>query len=288
METTSSTDIRVSFASQFNQSHFNDAIVEFVVQNDLPFRVVDSKYFHKLVSIANRSAIVRKRASLKQSLICMFNAKREQLVVELQKIDSKLSFTLDLWTSPNQISFLGITFHYISNDWNLVTKTIAFKEILDAHTGVNLAKSFNQIIQYYGIDSKICGITIDNAANNQTFIAELVPLHNFNKEMHFRCFGHVLNLAVQSTMVYMKPLLENLRRYIRRIRYSSKHTNRLKQLCIQMEPPIQFLKPRLDVATRWNSTYVMLERALHLKQPKKIIICENRWESEISEISAND
>lgn len=57
----------------------------------------------------------------------------------------------------------------------------------------------------------------------------------------------------------------NLRKIVRKIRKSTKLRQKLKQLCdfYEMKP----LVPIIDVSTRWNSTYKMLSRALHLRVP---------------------
>jgi hypothetical protein len=45
------------------------------------------------------------------------------------------------------------------------------------------------------------GVTTDNASNNLTFIEELSKENDFfEKEMHFRCFAHVINLSVQEAL----------------------------------------------------------------------------------------
>lgn len=49
------------------------------------------------------------------------------------------------------------------------------------------------------------GITLDNATNNTAFIRLLTNWAvgkgiSFNKENHFRCFAHVINLSVQTAL----------------------------------------------------------------------------------------
>ncbi|CAG8718934.1 14105_t:CDS:1, partial [Dentiscutata heterogama] len=37
----------------------------------------------------------------------------------LSSINSKISFTSDLWTSPNNKAFISVTAHYIDDNWTL-------------------------------------------------------------------------------------------------------------------------------------------------------------------------
>ena len=53
------------------------------------------------------------------------------------------------------------------------------------------------------------GITTDNASNNTTFIDSLILWSNdkaisFDKNQHFRCFAHIINLSVQVALKYFE------------------------------------------------------------------------------------
>ncbi len=82
----------------------------------------------------------------------------------------------------------------------------------------------------------------------------------------------MLNLAVQSALDELKPEISILRQGIRALRISPLMLDRLEALCTFTG--VKFLKPILDVPTRWNSTYDMLTRALELQKPLQIIFLE--------------
>ena len=56
-------------------------------------------------------------------------------------LSSRVSLTLDLWTSPNRFSFLGITVHWIDDNWQLHTNLLDFKHLKGSHSGENLAET---------------------------------------------------------------------------------------------------------------------------------------------------
>jgi len=41
----------------------------------------------------------------------------------------QIGFTLDKWTSPNTIAFLGITAHAITNSWDLIDVVIGMPQV---------------------------------------------------------------------------------------------------------------------------------------------------------------
>jgi len=70
-------------------------------------------------------------------------------------VPGKISFTLDAWTSPNCISFLGITAHWISKEWKLKEILVDFHKLLGSHSGENLADAFVKSCKEFNIFSKV-------------------------------------------------------------------------------------------------------------------------------------
>jgi hypothetical protein len=46
-----------------------------------------------------------------------------------KNITGKISFTINVWTSPSVKSFLSLTAHYIDNDWKLRNILVDFIQI---------------------------------------------------------------------------------------------------------------------------------------------------------------
>lgn len=77
------------------------------------------------------------------------------------------------------------------------------------HAGEDIANFFSSL-KKYGIINKIQRITLDNASVNTNFVEELefkllaegISFSSINR--HFRCFAHIINLAVQDVLVHLK------------------------------------------------------------------------------------
>jgi hypothetical protein len=144
-------------------------------------------------------------------------------------------------------------------------------------------------------------ITADNAANNNTFLRELEYVCcqkeiKFNhKKNNIRCLAHIINLTVQEILKNVKAgdaqeedellaivsqeeqednvnveIISKLRRLIVKIRSSPQRKERFARRCEFFS--IKSLNLILDVKTRWNSTYLMLDRALKLREVSNFFV----------------
>jgi hypothetical protein len=92
------------------------------------------------------------------------------------------------------------------------------------------------------------------------------------KSIIFSCFGHVLNLCVQDGIKTIADSLKNLRNLCSSMKTSSKQKQLLEETSLALKQ--KYYKLKRDTNVRWNSTYVMIERALKLKRVLKSLSCE--------------
>jgi len=94
--------------------------------------------------------------------------------------------------------------------------------------------------------------------------------HDFEQ---VRCAAHVLNLAVSDGMKVVSNSIIKLRNFASHIRRSQPIFEKLKKIFEMNERP--FLVPDLDVPTRWNSTYIMIEKLCRIREMTDILITCN-------------
>jgi hypothetical protein len=136
--------------------------------------------------------------------------------------ESKVALALDCWSSPQQLSFMGIVVYYIDRSWKLVSSLIGFEYLDGIHSGEELARVLTQCLRRYGIHQRISAITTDNASNNNTLVTGVQEmLDNIassnllgDKVQHIPCLAHIIQLALQALLgsIRLNPSNEQLLR----------------------------------------------------------------------------
>lgn len=283
-----------------------DALVKWAVCKYLPFNFFDDEETRNLFTLINPNITIPKKDAMRDKILTKFQEMQQNIKKYLSTITSKFSFTVDGWTSIINKSFYGITIHFIDEEFHLQSLVLDFVPSHGKHTGKAIADLFFKTVRFYGIENKIQGITVDNASANNSFLSELELILNeqnleFNScTQHFKCFSHVLNLGVQDALKVLKfepntsnsdlsgsdsdytdeEEHENLTMTsISKLRYIFKKIKKSEQLDLKLQSAChstncKYLKPMLDVPTRWHSTSDMLERALSMKSAL-ITLCAN-------------
>lgn len=299
------------FQAQNNTANFQRLLVTWSCYKNLSTNFFDDSFTRSFFNhISKPNFSMPSRNVMAKYVQEEFLKMRENLKKILSANNSKFAFTFDGWTSEGSTCHYGITVHYIDNEWNSVSAPLDLVAANGQHSGRFLAQLFFSTLTEFGIEKSVQGITMDNAPSNTTFIHALaaeMEKHDIKfsaENQHFRCFCHMLNLGAQDVLkliglqrndndkLTVNEKEDNLsvpdcdpeeniqvgniahvvckvRNLCKKIRASEQLTINLENLCTAVNTP--FLKPILDVCTRWNSTCDMLSTAYRLKIPLEML-----------------
>ncbi|TXG63370.1 hypothetical protein EZV62_010364 [Acer yangbiense] len=151
-------------------------------------------------------------------------------------------------------------------------RILSFSQIVD-HTGDSIGKCIENVLIKWGID-KVFTITVDNATANTTAIGYVIRKLNSwqdggavleGKYLHVRCCAHILNLIVSDGLKDLHDSIVAIRNAVKFVKSSPSRLDRFKKAVANEKIGTKGLVV-LDVPTRWNSTYLMLESALKLRK----------------------
>lgn len=285
----------------FDKDVFSALLYRWIITDDIAFLKVESAELRALLeyclpmaaaSLPSRKIVGRNIKALhKQSLVTVIEALRSAL--------SKISFSFDLWTSPNNRSMLGVVSHFVDAGGKVRSVRLALQRQYGQHSGANIAQSLRGLLTKFNIMDKVGYFVCDNASNNDTCIESLLPhlpeCYADKRQIRLRCAGHIFNLVATAIMFghdieareelfdeYAGDVdaallewrsrgpvgkLHNVVRYIRASPQRIAEFEHLQHVIASSsngaEHSVKSLV--LDVATRWNSVSSMIDRAIQLR-----------------------
>ena len=188
---------------------FRRAFTELIAKQYLPYSLIDEKvlqdsyiaFYNEWLKNKSQPAFVTDK-----TVAADIAKMAEEYIAEMKtRFQSKLSLCMDAWTGPNKMSFLGITFTYLDENFNIQRGLLEMVKMKEKHSGEYIASLFQQALLLYGIDKDMVGgVTQDNAANCGTCIDALV-MDGFDRGTFYGCFLHILNLACQAAIKVYDP-----------------------------------------------------------------------------------
>ena len=229
-------------------------VAEFVSRDLRPLSIVDGKGFQQLLGYMEPGYKVLSRPHVATTCRRLHTSLKEQLIETISS--QEIAVTTDLWTSRAIQGYLTITAHFINSEWRLENKVLLTQEMAERHTGEHIVERLQDAMKEYKVDEQnIVAVVRDNARNMQVAVDKLgwedVP-----------CFAHTLQLAVTTglDLSQVSRLTAVGRKVVGHFKHSvvamTSLNHKQQQLNLPQHHRIQ------DVATRWNSTYFMMERLL--------------------------
>ena len=163
-----------------------------------------------------------------------------------------------------------LTCHFIDDDWKLNKRILNFC-LVDDQKEETIGRKIETCLLEWNIDS-IFTLTVDNANSDSTTVQFLKRVtkdwkgtvlgHEF---LHMRCCAHIVNLVVGDAL---KELDVSIARVCDAVRYVKSSPNRFQAFKnYAMKLNIESMNLLcLDVPTRWDSTYQMLENVEKFKK----------------------
>ncbi|KAM8910406.1 E3 SUMO-protein ligase ZBED1-like [Spinachia spinachia] len=237
----------------------DEAVVNMVIKDSQPFSIVEDVGFRELMH-NYPNYVLPSRKALKSMVDIKYQKANEKAREQVQKAVD-VSLTSDMWTSINMDAYLAVTCHFIDDEDQLCTTLLEVQHFPKAHTAENLAAGHVQLMEEWGIRDKVKCLVTGGASNMNACVRQL-------NVRHAVCIAHTINLIVRKffdDVEGLNELRQKCWRLVTLFRTSTTAKERLVQVQEQMGR--QLYKMIIEVDTRWNSTFLMLQRLYELKEP---------------------
>jgi len=202
----------------FSKEEYKNYLLSFILNNNLPFSIVESTSFNNLIKYLKDDIPTIGRLTMRKELDTFYNLELNKLKSLLNKNNSRFSITLDEWRSSNNIDFLAITLYYLNNSFKLQSYLIGFEDLnsFESYTSIVLYNILNTILKEFNIRKKLISITRDNASAINSTI-ELVK-DKYNNKFNYNIIdikyvAHILNLISNSFLDYTFFTINNTKKF---------------------------------------------------------------------------
>ncbi|CAB4489292.1 unnamed protein product [Rhizophagus irregularis] len=218
----------------------------FVIGTVQPLNVVEDPDFIKMINGFDKHYKVPCTKTIKNRISKTFEIGKVTLKNQLVQV-KHISLTLDAWSSPAHLSYLGVTAHWIISDFEPNEVLLSMEELPYPHGATEIQEHLIDLFYEWEIESKIIALVTDNGSNvkkacNEIGIGERIPYA-----------AHTLQLSIGKGLDKIRQLVDKSR--------SLQDNNELEK---EVENLIY-----LDVIkvnnTRWNSTLYTFQRLIILK-----------------------
>jgi hypothetical protein len=272
---------------------FRQSLSEFIIKGNHAFNFVEVPAFIRMIKSLSPKEAIPSRYTIQRDVIQLFIDNKKKLIEIIKKIDSNVAITTDIWTSLANDPFIAVTAHFFLSE-KLRHVLLEFAIISHQHNAEQIKYMVQCVLEEYCIINNVISLTTDNAKNNISGINQFKDFLKYElfieKEIfHLPCFGHVLNLCVQEGIQAINSTLNTLRNSSLSVKSSSKQVQVLHETSIALKQ--NYTKLKRDTNVRWNSTYIMIERALKMKRALRTLsneeesnvftknkITDNEWE----------
>lgn len=101
--------------STFDVGRFRYLVGAWSARCARPHSIIEDEELREIFVMLYSAVDVHSRQTVVRDISDMYNRSRTVIALHLQSIKHRLHITLDGWTSPNVISFLGVTIQYFEN-----------------------------------------------------------------------------------------------------------------------------------------------------------------------------
>ena len=273
----------------FNPEKARKALAKMIIVDELPFRFVEGEGFQEFCYYMNPQFKIPSRWTCARDCYEYFIEERRVLEKYFAKANCRVCLTTDLWTSNQNLTYMCLTAHWIDAAWKLNKRIINFCPI-SGHTGKVIGRTVEKCLSTWDLKN-ILTVTVDNATANDVAIDYLRKVFN-NSEcdvlggqyLHMRCASHILNLVVKEGLKYLDKSIVKIRTLVK---YCKASPSRMQKFlaCVAEEKLESKSMLCLDVETRWNSTYLMLESAIKFKKAfGRLLVMDSALQRDMSKI----
>lgn len=239
--------------------HVNWLLLRWLISASLPPSTLEDNMLIDSCKYLSSSVRLWPKEKVQEVIIEVFRSMKEDVKETLQCITSRLSVTLDFWTSYEKIVYMSVKCHWIDENWVSQNVLLDVCRIPYPSTGSEVFQVLMDVLVMYNIDSRILACTHNNSQHS------IHACHELARQLKTRdlpfcyipCAARTLKTIIEAGLENVKPILSKIREFILHIHSNQEMMEDFKHWTEVYQEGSWKLP--FDHSANWNSDYNMLD-----------------------------
>src|SRR5947207_1821537 len=146
------------------QESLTKNVMGFIIGTVQPLSILEDTDFINMVNGFDERYKVPCTKTLKDRIFTVYEAGKDTLKSQFMQIQY-ISLTLDAWSSPAHLPYLGVTAHWLTSKFEPQEILLSMEELPYPHSAFEIQNHLFDLLYEWEINSKIIAITTDNGSN---------------------------------------------------------------------------------------------------------------------------
>lgn len=242
--------------------HLNWLLIKWLLVASLPTSTLAEKWLTNAFKFLNPSVELWSEEKFQTVLREVFRSMQEAVRLIVEQVSSKVSITLDFWTSYEQILYMSVTCQWIDENWSFQKVLLDICHIPSPCEWSEIYYVLLKVLRLYNLETKILSCTHANSPN------ALRACHTLKGDMdgqklaafcYIPCAAHTLNSIINDGLRTTKSVILKIREFVMELNSSLEMSEDFMQFTSAYQEGNW--KFPLDASARWSGSYQMLDIA---------------------------
>jgi hypothetical protein len=274
----------------------DSAVARYIVATGLSYQHASSTGFVKFMQTVSPAVKLSKSDTIQRRVLAMYIVLKVFIMEYLTTLSVAVSLTFDGWSNTSLRGFYVCTAHWA--DTRVQVPDVAPPQCSDLDSSAGSVKSnprlhdvvldffhvppgpgvgtrcgtyLSELVQSYHCTDKLVAVVTDgggDAVLSAKLVVSAVAKSTSTTKTtctHITCFAHTFQLAIKPVTELVQLATEKLRSCLSYLRGSKVRRGMFRTFAkVNMGRSMEV--PALDTPTRWNSTHVMVDQSLKLRE----------------------
>lgn len=248
-------------SSSVDLEHLNWLLLKWLIGSSHPPHSVEDEGLTNCFKFVNSLVNIWSVERFQAVILEVFRSMKEDIRTSLEQVRSKISITLDFWTSYEQVFYMSITGHWIDENWVLHKVLLDVCHIPYPCGGSDIYHMLLRVFKMYDIENRVLCCTHDNSPNAfsacNTLNKDDLDGRKTGSFCHIPCAARTLNMIIEDGLKTAKPMISKIREFVLLMNTCSEISETFKHATESYQEGSW--KFPIDASTRWSGNYTLLD-----------------------------